>query len=450
MLESRIAAIGGMRDAAQRGEDRRDHGHDHPGRERPDHRAGRDHDGAGGDVEPEGAEEGLEPHGEEDPPEEPDGRRDQADQYRLEEHGTEHLFLRGADGPQERELAAALGDDDREGVEDDERADEQGNQTEDEQERVEEREVVLEVVLTLGGDVLAAEHLDVGGVGFALEGGADVGDDLVLRHPGVGLHVDGVELAGGAEDPRRRGGSEGGDGGAEGAVGGAELHDAGERVVVAARLGDHRHGVTDLVPGVVGALLVDDHLVGGARAPAVHDVDRAQVTVGDVREPERGRALPVAAQRVAVLVDDDGEALHGTVGLVDALRAAHRRQEVGADGAPPAAEVAAEGLLGPDDRVGVLVDVAEQAVERVGDGRGEHERARDERDAEHHRDPGQQETDLLAPDAFERDLPHGFRRPGSSSCRGRCRRSVRGARRRWRRRPGTRPGRRSRRRSGRG
>ena len=67
----------------------------------------------------------------------------------------------GTDRAQQRHLAAALGDDDREGVEDDERADEQRDDAEDEQERVEEREVVLQVALALLGDLLAADHLDV-------------------------------------------------------------------------------------------------------------------------------------------------------------------------------------------------------------------------------------------------------------------------------------------------
>ena len=70
----------------------------------------------------------------------------------LEQHRTDHLALPRADGPQQGELAAALGHDDRERVEDDEGADEQRDDAEDEQERVEERQVVLHVVLALLGD----------------------------------------------------------------------------------------------------------------------------------------------------------------------------------------------------------------------------------------------------------------------------------------------------------
>ena len=103
--------------------------------------------------------------------------------------------------------------------------------------------------------------------GSRLQRGADVGDDLVLRDAGLGLHVDRLELPGRAEHARRGGRRERGDGRAEQAVGAAELHDAGERVVVAPGLGDDRHRVADLVAGVVGAALVDDDLVGSAADP---------------------------------------------------------------------------------------------------------------------------------------------------------------------------------------
>ena len=66
----------------------------------------------------------------------------------------------GADGPQHRHLPHALGDDDREGVVDDEHADEQGDVGERHQERVEEAEVLLEVGLLVGGVGLAGEDLE--------------------------------------------------------------------------------------------------------------------------------------------------------------------------------------------------------------------------------------------------------------------------------------------------
>ena len=66
-----------------------------------------------------------------------------------------------ADGSQERQLAGALRDEDREGVGDDEDADEQGDAAEDRQRLLEEGEALLHVGGDLGGGLLAGEHLGV-------------------------------------------------------------------------------------------------------------------------------------------------------------------------------------------------------------------------------------------------------------------------------------------------
>ena len=68
----------------------------------------------------------------------------------------------GPDGPQQGELAGALGDDDRERVVDDERAHEQGDQGERQQERVEDGDQLLERVLALGGELGAGDRLVAG------------------------------------------------------------------------------------------------------------------------------------------------------------------------------------------------------------------------------------------------------------------------------------------------
>ena len=61
------------------------------------------------------------------------------DDGRLRQGGHQHLFAAGAEGPEQGQFPGPLGDQDREGVEDDERADEQRDQGEDQQERGEER-----------------------------------------------------------------------------------------------------------------------------------------------------------------------------------------------------------------------------------------------------------------------------------------------------------------------
>ena len=73
------------------------------------------------------------------------------DDERLEDHRAEDLAPRRADRPQRCELARTLRDRDREGVEDDERADEEGDAGKGEQEVAEElRELVHLVDLLLG------------------------------------------------------------------------------------------------------------------------------------------------------------------------------------------------------------------------------------------------------------------------------------------------------------
>ena len=52
----------------------------------------------------------------------------------------------GAERPQHRELAGPLGDGDREGVEDQERGDEQGDPGEDQQRRLQEADELADVV----------------------------------------------------------------------------------------------------------------------------------------------------------------------------------------------------------------------------------------------------------------------------------------------------------------
>ena len=66
---------------------------------------------------------------------EPDQRRREPDHERLAEHARQHLAAGRAERAQQRELARALGDRDRERVEDDERADEQRDAAEREQRR---------------------------------------------------------------------------------------------------------------------------------------------------------------------------------------------------------------------------------------------------------------------------------------------------------------------------
>ena len=95
------------------------------------------------------------------PAREADDRRAEPERERLDHHRAEHLAARGADHAQHRELARALGDGDRERVEDRERAHEDRHAAEHEQHGLDDPDELLqaverEAVLRRGGLDLGA------------------------------------------------------------------------------------------------------------------------------------------------------------------------------------------------------------------------------------------------------------------------------------------------------
>ena len=86
---------------------------------------------------------------------EPQERADDAQRQPLADHRAHDLAARGAQRAQQRELAHPLGDGDREGVEDDERADEQRDPREGEQRRGQEAQALLDVAGLVAGLLLA-------------------------------------------------------------------------------------------------------------------------------------------------------------------------------------------------------------------------------------------------------------------------------------------------------
>ena len=94
---------------------------------------------------------------------------------RLRRHGAEHLAARGAEGAHQRELARALRDRDREGVEDDEGADEQRRAGEGQQRRGQEAaDLRVDLCRVVGGGLRAGLDLEV-----LAEHVAQPGDELV-------------------------------------------------------------------------------------------------------------------------------------------------------------------------------------------------------------------------------------------------------------------------------
>ena len=163
MAVSRSAAMGLMRLALRAGPTEAKQRHrdaDHEGR---DDRAGRDDHVTARDVEADRSEERPQPERHAHAGRQADGRGDRADDHRLQQHRSQHLPAAGADGSEHRHLPHALGDDDREGVVDDEHADEQRDVGEGQEERVEEAHVLLERRLLVGGVGVAREDLEVVG-----------------------------------------------------------------------------------------------------------------------------------------------------------------------------------------------------------------------------------------------------------------------------------------------
>ena len=261
--------------------------------------------------------------------EQPDHRGEQADHEALEPDRAQDLLARGAERPQRRELARALGDRDRQRVEDHERADEQRDAAEAEQEVADERHALVGLrgrLLGLLGAVLTSSvsrHERLHGA-----------DELGRRRAVLGGDRDRVELALALQQRLR----------------GLDVPDRdaaeAERVDLAVR-GD----AGDLVggaswPSVATFTRVADRVVLGLRGAGVdHDLPRA-------RGPVAGLELERAEPRVRG-VDADAEALLG-------------------DGLAVAADDVGRVDLGRRDRAGGRLDLRQRAdlgEQRCGDRR---------------------------------------------------------------------------------
>ena len=215
------AATGGMRTARRAGLMADTTVTPTPDDQGGDHRPGGEDQRAGGQGDAEPLEQGLEAQGGQHAEAQADQRGHQPEDEGLDQHGAEHLASAGPDDAEQGQLPGPLAHDDGEGVEDGEAADEQRDEGEDQQGGGEEGEGLVDGVGRLVGHRLAGHHLHAGG-----EGGGDGPLDLGLVGPGLGQHVDGVELAGLAEELLGGGEVEGGQGGPGQVVGRPEGHDA--------------------------------------------------------------------------------------------------------------------------------------------------------------------------------------------------------------------------------
>ena len=164
--------------------------------------------------------------------------------------------------PMARSRASSLGalrHQDREGVVDDERADEQGDSGEDPHEDAEEVDVLVAAAAVLLLEHGAGDHVEV-----ATERAADGAGELGLAHAGRGVHRDAVDGAVPAEQPLGRVEREQHGAVAGPVVGVAEARHADHGHVGRSGDGQHGHLVARRQVGLVGQGPVDDDLVARA------------------------------------------------------------------------------------------------------------------------------------------------------------------------------------------
>ncbi len=303
---------------------------------------------------------------------------------RLGEHRAAHLPAAGTHRAQQRELAGALGDEHREGVEDEEDRDEQRDEREREQERVDELERGLEPL----GDVGAALLTGLGARILRHDCGDSRGE-RVLRDTRVGPHRDARDLVVRLEQQR---------------LGRGQVEDRQRRAVAARDAPRHQagdHGLARCRPGcrcapcrrpaprrrrpspraarpaprptgaspeasVSGLIAASGtHVVPRAGGPALaHDL-----AVGPDHQRAVGRDDPVR-RRHAV---DGADLVH--------QRGRQRRHRAARRGSATRAAAGCARHAGRDDDVGLrrLEERVERLLQRVGEDEG----ARHERDADH-------------------------------------------------------------------
>ena len=317
-FQPRPAWAGFERSASKRRQarcaDRRHHGrderHEHAHRVGHDHRARLQRECRLRDAPCEPVDQLAQDRGDAVPSEDAQRRCDDAGDQSLEHDDAEHLATRRADRAQQPDLARALSDQDREGVEDRERADEDRDRRESEDHVLEDpEEALVDRLGLLVGELLARDR-----VVLRTDHARHVALERLLRDPVLGGDLDRREAVTHVEELLGLLRLEHRDRRAVEVVGLAELDDARDLEVLdrATALGRDADLVPDLELAAVHEGRVEQHLAAlGLLAlddPQRPDVARALDPVG----AEGRRAT--GADRLALLVE------HGGADLEDAAR----------------------------------------------------------------------------------------------------------------------------------
>ena len=177
-----------------------------------------------------------------------------------------------------------------------------------------------------------------------------------------------------------------------------------ERQLDRAGLGQDGERVADRPAFVGHGGAVDDGLVGRLGSAPVGELERVEPRVVDPRRSDR-RSQFVVGDRT-VVTDELGEALDRAGRGVDSVDLEHVGERRLVDALTNLGHVAFDRRFTADDRVDAFVVGGEHVVERAPHGVGEDHRPRHERDAEDDGEAGQQEAELVGPQAFEGESEH--------------------------------------------
>ena len=256
---------------------------------------------------------------------------------------------------------------------------------------------------------------------------------------GLGHDIDGVELAHLAHELLGRGRVEAGQGGPGKVVGRPETHQPGDGEGPRRPLQQNPHPLTHLEAVLLRRAEVHHDVVGRRRSRALDEPELRDLRIGVEGEAEGGR--PSGRDRLAVGRDVLRVAGDGAVGRLHTGDGLHLGEERLLDWIARRRAAAAELGHPAHLEVDVLVDVAEERVERVVQGVGEDERPGDERHPEDDGERRQRQAELVREQSLDGDPPH-VRRPDCRCAPGRTRVWDHSSRRRCCRRRGRRRGRR--------
>ena len=241
--------------------------------------------------------------------------------------------------------------------------------------------------------------------------GSNLRGECLRRHVRLARDPDRVELAFLVEELLRGGQVEDRERRAAERAHAAELHEPRDPEFLHRATREHADRVSDLEVLRRGGLCVDRDLLGTVRPLPFGEGKRIEALVAGRVDAEGETRRAAARDDLVVAIDELRLVGDAALGESDVGQCAHfseqrfrqrRRRDA-------VVLVAADRALARDDGVGVLVDLREDGPERGLDRVGQHVRAADHRDTEHHRHCRQRGAQLPAEQAFEGDPDHELR-----------------------------------------